>query len=198
MHIRLNTFDYESLTAALLSILGEDIPLTRELITKTLNDLIGKIEAFAPVLSPDVPMEIVEYVNDKLMGLEAELLSADEIWGLISDSLYVAGKEKPEDRGQLFNIFAAKFGIMEDAEGAYVQMDSEQGIELLNLAYNYIDQCRGEFLSPEQYLIKVSLYDQLKDSELMQVKFKILDVDGTQVKYGNNLITFPVILAEVF
>lgn len=197
MHIRLNTFDYNALTAALLAIVGEDTLLTTELIASTLTGLIEKIDGAHPTLPDDLPYEIVKVVNDKLTGIEQELLSPDEIWSNISDALYVAGQIPHGNRGDLWDAFAAKFGVAEDDEGAVIQMDSSQGIQLLNDAYAYLDKCRGQYMSPEEYLIKSALYDQLLDSELMQVKFRVLDIPGFTVRYGNNLITFPVILAEV-
>lgn len=197
MYVKLDMFDYSALISAIIAINGEDMPLTREAISKTLKDFISKIEVSAPVPPEGVPLPLIHYVNDHLCGPETDFIDPDEMWRAIADSLYVAGLAKAGTRGQLFEIFENVFGVIENGEEAFIDMDASQGIDLLNKAYHYLECCRGETLTSEEYLIKTALYDQLKENELQVVRFRILDIDGAQVKYGNNLITFPVILAEV-
>lgn len=195
MYVLVDSFNYDGIIESLRKLIGEDQPLT----TDSIAECIQKVLNWQAERAPKDPFE--HLVNCFLTSLRTEALELldDELLSDIHDSVYIELNMSKHRFSTLTGILVKQFGFSQEEGQWCLNGDIKKINAFILTAREEATKLSGVIQDTDERIIYSELIGQLTDLELLgNYKFTVLSKTGKMVKYGNDLITFPVILAEVF
>lgn len=195
MYVLINAINQEGVIESLQRLAGDDCPLT----TETIADVIEKVLIHQPAeLIADQFEQLVNYFLYEL-SLEGSDQIDDDLLECIHESVYAELNQSKRRFSRLTGILVKQFGFSQENGIWLLNGDPKDINQFILTAREAADKLSEKIEDPDERLIYRSLIGQLTELELIaDYKFKVMRKPGKAVAYGNDLITFPVILAEVF
>lgn len=201
MYVHVNNFDYDELLNGLVKHYHlDDVPLTDEIVSKIFESISEKYKLNKRNTMSELEISLVEEFfrvvslwSDFMPGddtetfLESKGMEISESLALIEE-VFLAGVGEEDELNRLFEI-ATKF------EG-YDFTDEESIGEFSANLSNLIDSYNNMQWTDAELFILGHIDRALMDLEIL-TDVEVVPVAGKVVKYGDTLITFPIILIKV-
>lgn len=207
MYVSLDAFCYEDLIPLLQSMVGEDIPLTTETIIEVLKKMVDKNDRYKTHLDELNHNNAIEHLASWMYHTcnldELCLITTEAFVANLCDTMYVHKDADDKSPGVYSRLEQILDMIFQDPsrpttkDGVFITPTESDFNRVFTEADVILTKLETRQETPEEEELRKMFYMQLMGNELDSVKFTILDVPGKTVKYGNALITFPLILAKV-
>lgn len=206
MFVYLNAFDYNTLIKGFVERLGlQDEPLTYEMLLRRFENVSNRLKARNQIFTENLvgTSDIIDQLATQYLTWmkNSPHFHDNTNHEKVLTTLFTGPRPQSSWEGyEVYQLLTSDFQEVGTPElGFYLDIDQDEAEKIAALVTQTIQRFENNSVEEDnvESFLEECIRAQLVGDEPGMLELDVIDLPGKIVKYGNVLITFPILLAKV-